>query len=244
MLDNESPQDVIDSYRKRQQKMPFIIGGVAVLLLAVGLIIIILFLSGNGGVSISLFASKTPTPTITYTPTPVTPTITPSLTPTVTFTPTPTLTATPSGPFEYTVQENDNCFDIAATFEVDLEILLALNNFGGQCPITPGQTILIPGPNTTLPTATPLPTGLAKGTKIDYTVRANDTLDGIALKFNSTIEAILEANELTEDDLNTIFIGQTLIVPVNLVTPVPTATQHYLQHPPRQPFRQRPSATP
>jgi len=225
MLDNESPQDVIDSYRKRQQKMPFIIGGVAVLLLAVGLIIIILFLSGDGGVSISLFASKTPTPTITYTPTPVTPTITPSLTPTVTFTPTPTLTATPSGPFEYTVQENDNCFDIAATFEVDLEILLALNNFGGQCPITPGQAILIPGPNTTLPTATPLPTGLAKGTEIEYTVRANDNLDGIALKFNSTVEAILEANELTEEDLNTIFIGQTLIVPVNLVTPVPTATQ-------------------
>ena len=157
MLDNDSPQDVIDSYRKRQQKMPFIIGGIAVLLVAVGVIVIILFLSGNGGPSITLFATKTLTPTVTYTPTPVTPTITPSLTATVTETPTPTFTATPSGPFEYPVQENDNCFDIAATFEVELEILLALNNFGGGCPINPGDKILIPGPNTELPTATPLP---------------------------------------------------------------------------------------
>jgi LysM repeat protein len=224
MLDNESPQDVIEAYRKRQQKMPFIVGGIAVLLVAVGIIVMILFLSGNGGPSITLFATKTPTPTVTYTPTPVTPTITPSMTPTVTETPTATLTSTPSGPFEYTVQENDNCFDIAATFEVDLEILLALNNFGGTCPIVPGQAILIPGPNTELPTATPLPTGLARGTKIDYTVRANDTLEIIAAAFNSTIEAILDANDLTEDDINTIFIGQTLIVPVNLVTPVPSAT--------------------
>jgi LysM repeat protein len=122
------------------------------------------------------------------------------------------------------VQENDNCFDIAATFEVDLEILLALNNFGGACPISPGDKILIPGPNTELPTATPLPTGLARGTKIEYTVRANDTMEGIAALFNSTTDAILAENDLTEDDINTIFIGQTLIVPVNLVTPVPSAT--------------------
>ena len=221
MTDKESPQSVIESYQKRQKMMPFLIGGLAVLLVAVGVIILVVWLTGDSGPNIALFASATPTATNTSTPTPVTPTSTPTLTSTVTNTPTLTNTPTPSGPFEYTVQENDNCWGIANQFEVDLVVLLALNNFGSECPINPGDKILIPAPDQELPTETPIPDDIARGTEITYIIKLGDTLDLIAARFNSTVEDILLQNEL--EDANQIFAGQELIVRVNIVTPTPTS---------------------
>lgn len=221
MADKETPQSVIDSYKKRQKMMPFLVGGLAVILVVVGVIILVVWFSGPGGPKISLFASATPTATNTATPTPVTPTLTPTLTATVTETPTPTLTATPSGPFEYTVQENDTCWDISQQFEVDLVVLLALNNFGNACPINPGDKILIPAPGQELPTETPLPPDTPRGTKVDYTVKSGETLAAIASRFNTTVEDIMTENKLT--DQNQISAGQVLVIRVNLVTATPTA---------------------
>lgn len=220
MLEQKDPQEFIESYKKKQQWMPFVLGGVAVILVVVGIIVLVMWMSGSGG--ISLFATKTPTPTVTYTPTPVTPTATVTLTPTVTNTPEPTVTLTPSGPFEYTVLENDSCWDIAIKFEVDVNVLLALNNFGSGCPIKPGDKILIPAPNQKMPTETPLPTNIARGTKIEYILKTGDSLDMVASKFNSTVEAILKENKIAEADANKIFAGEKIIVPVNLVTATPT----------------------
>jgi LysM repeat protein len=220
MLEDKDPQEFIESYRKKQQWMPFVLGGIAVILVVVGIVVLVMSMSGSGG--ISLFATKTPTPTITYTPTPITPTATVTLTPTVTDTPEPTVTLTPSGPFEYTVLENDSCWDIAIKYEVDINVLLALNNFGSGCPIKPGDKILIPAPNQKLPTETPLPTNIARGTKIEYVLKSGDSLDMVAAKFNSTIEAILKENKIAEADANKIFAGEKIIVPVNLVTATPT----------------------
>ena len=40
MSDKDSAQDVIDSYRKkRQQSMPFLVGGLAIVLVAVGIVV-------------------------------------------------------------------------------------------------------------------------------------------------------------------------------------------------------------
>jgi len=220
MLEDKDPQEFIESYRKKQQWMPFVLGGIAVILVVVGIVVLVMSMSGSGG--FSLFATKTPTPTITYTPTPITPTATLTLTPTVTDTPEPTVTLTPSGPFEYTVLENDSCWDIAIKYEVDINVLLALNNFGSGCPIKPGDKILIPAPNQKLPTETPLPTNIARGTKLEYVLKSGDSLDMVAAKFNSTIEAILKENKIAEADANKIFAGEKIIVPVNLVTATPT----------------------
>jgi len=220
MLEDKDPQEFIESYRKKQQWMPFVLGGIAVILVVAGIVVLVMSMSGSGG--ISLFATKTPTPTITYTPTPITPTATLTLTPTVTDTPEPTVTLTPSGPFEYTVLENDSCWDIAIKYEVDINVLLALNNFGSGCPIKPGDKILIPAPNQKLPTETPLPTNIARGTKIEYVLKSGDSLDMVAAKFNSTIEAILKENKIAEADANKIYAGEKIIVPVNLVTATPT----------------------
>ncbi len=226
MIGKDSPQSVIDSYRKRQQMLPFMIWGLVVLLVVVGIIILVVWFVGPGKGSINLFASPTPTSTSTLTPTPTVPTATPTNTATETLTPTITETPTPSGPFEYVVKENDTCWDISVTYEVTLDVLLALNNFGNTCPIKPGDTIMIPLKGQELPTETPLPTDIARGTKIEYIVKTGETLAIIANRFNSTVDAIITENKLK--DANTINAGQKLIIPVNIVTPtatlVPTRT--------------------
>lgn len=220
MIGKDSPQSVIDSYRKRQQMLPVMIWGLVVLLVVVGLIILITWFVGPGKGSIALFASPTPTATNTNTPTPTVPSATPTLTPTETLTPTATETPTPSGPFEYTVQEGDTCWDIAVKYEVSLDVLLALNNFGNACPIKPGDKILVPVKGQELPTETPLPSDFPRGQKIEYTVKTGERLADIAARFNSTIDAIIKENKLT--DANNIFAGQKLVIPVNIVTATPT----------------------
>jgi LysM repeat protein len=216
----DSPQNVIESYRKRQRLAPFLIGALVVLLIVVGIIFLVIWLTGSGGPALSFLNTDTPTPTSTSTPTPVTPTITPSITPTETLTPTVTETPTPSGPFEYTVKEDDTCWGIHEDFDVDLEVLLAINNLGNDCAIKPGDVILIPAPGQELPTATPLPTGLASGTKIEYTVQLGDSLETIASKFSTTVDQILKDNKI--DDKNAILAGDVLIIRINIVTPTKT----------------------
>jgi LysM repeat protein len=226
MSEKDSPQNVIDKYRKQQQaarKAPLIVG-VAAVLLVIGAGVLIFWGLGSGMPSISLFPTKTYTPTITSTATnTATATPLPTDTPTVTNTPTVTLTPTASGPFAYTVLEGDTPSGIADKFQVDLLLLIAINNLDSTNPvIRVGDQITIPGPDTQMPTATALPENLRRGSKIEYTVQAGDTLAIIADKFNSTVESIMEENEIT--DANTIFVGYKLTVLVNLVTAVPSAT--------------------
>jgi LysM repeat protein len=229
-------KDTIDSYRKRRkQLLPAIIGIAAVLLVVVGIIIVVISLSGGGG--IRLFATKTPTPTITPTST-NTPTAT--ATATVTNTPTITSTTTPSAPYDYVVQEGDTLFKIVEVRQLGdngVVLILLLNPYNptnttrpGIDPLTGGifvgQTITLPPPNFPFPTATPLPTGLAPGKRISYFVMPGDSLGAIASKFNSTVDAIVLANKvlLTEGASSVIYPGWTLLIPINLVTPVPTST--------------------
>jgi len=232
-MSKKDAKNVISSYRKKQKVGPYIIGGVAIVLAIIGIVLLVIYLTGGGsGIQFSLFSSKTPTPTETPTPTPVTPTSTATMTATVTETPTITPTNTPNAPFEYEVQEGDNCTTISEEFEIDIEVLLALNNLTSSCFITPGQVILIPAPGQELPTATPLPTDIAPGTLIEYKVRPGDSLFAIAEEFGSTIERIIfETNRYrAENDMdpiednNDLFVGDILVIPVRIVTPVPTAT--------------------
>ena len=234
MSQKESPKDVIEAYRKQQarsQRMPKIIFWsfvVIILLVAVGFV---LWFTGDQkpNISLNLFASETPTATNTVTSSPtITPSATPTLTepPTPTETPTITLTPTRSGPFIYVVEEGDTLTSIALEFELEILVIVEANQERlGLDPANPiirvGDELLIPPPGTQLSTPTPLPEGLPPGTRIEYMVQSGDTLAAIAAQFNSTVEDILDKNEL--EDPNSIFIGQILIIRVNLVTPVPTA---------------------
>ena len=221
MWNKSSPQNTIDQFKKKQRLLPVFISIMALLLVIIGIVILILWITG-GGFSINLF-SKKPTPTSTLAPTPIL-SPTPSLMPTETPTPTLPITPTPSGPFEYTVKQDENCWDLSLKFKADFEALLAINSFPTDtCPIIAGQKILIPAPGQSMPTQTPInPSDFATGTKYTYTVQSGDTLRSIASKFNSTIADILALNKNKFADQNNIPIGIQLIIRVNLVTPTPT----------------------
>ncbi len=222
MSDKESAQNVIDSYRKRRQNTtPFLIGGAAIILIAVGIVAIVFYFTGANGPGLSFFASPTPTATETATPT-ATATVTPTATntPTVTNTPTASASPTAAGPFIYIVVEGDTLDSIAANFGVDVLTLMALNNMTDSL-IRVGDELLIPNPDLALDTPTPIPTGW-RGS-IEYRIALGDTLELIAIRFFSTVESILEENE-DLDNANEIFVGQIIIIRVNIATPVPTNT--------------------
>lgn len=232
---SSSPASSISSFRRRRRRGgPNIIYLIAGLLVLGGVILLIAWLAGPSKPISTLFATETPTPTVTYTPTS---TPTPTSTSTATETATVTPTATFSMPFNYTVQDGDSLFSIAEKYslgEDGIQLIIFLNPYGGinegtgypigidpqTQNILPGQIILLPNPGMELPTSTPIPSGLAQGTKLEYTVQAGDSLGGIAALFNSTIEEIITANNIT--DPNAIKVGDLLIIPVNMVTPTAT----------------------
>ena len=163
-------------------------------------------------------------------PTPsATPTITPTETntpePTPTFTPEPTFTPLP--PIEYVVAEGDTCAVLAFFYNVSVRSIIELNNLGVECLLTVNQTILIPQPT---PTPTPEATQTlspAEATdaacdKINYTVKANDTLSSISENYRVSMQAIKEYNGMSSD---TVLEAQILIIPLcERISFGPTAT--------------------
>ena len=218
MSENEHrAADVIDAYRRRRGRMvPLLLGGLAVVLLVVGLFLVVIWLTGGGLPSLPFLSTDTPTPTQTYTPPP------PTATPTITLTPPPSETPTPEGPKTYIVESGDTLFSIAEEFGVSIDQLLAYNpeiTDPNNIPI--GSQIIIPPVDAPLPTGTALPTNLAPGARIEYVVVTGDTLQSIAAQFNSTAEAIATASKILVTDV--LFVGKVLIVPVNIATPTPTS---------------------
>jgi LysM repeat protein len=228
MSNKNSAQNIISSYRKRQQMGPYVIGGIAILLAIVGIIVLVVWLTGPNHPKFSLIPpSATPTATATATATatvPPTATATATIANTATTVPTATLTATPSGPFEYVVQEGETCYDIALKYKANLDVLIALNpTFGANCSIKPGDKIQVPNPNQKMPTPTPIDiSAFRQGQIVDYTVASGDTLAGIASRFNSTVDAILKQNATTLKNANSVQAGQVIKIPVNIATPTPT----------------------
>lgn len=224
-----SPSGSLGSFRRRKRTNSNMIIIIASILVLVGLGVLIYWLLLPGKPLNTLIATETPTPTVTNTPT-----STNTATPTSTETPTATITFTPtfSAPFTYTVQDGDYIALLVERFALGddgVALILLLNPYNeetgiGIDPTTqviiPGQVILLPNPGMQLPTATPVPPDLPRGTKVDYTVQAGDSLGSIADKFNSTIDDIIAENGITNP--NELFVGQQLVIPVNMVTPTPT----------------------
>jgi len=126
-IDSEAA-DVIESYRKRKERLvPLILGGLAIVLLVVGIFFVVLWFTGDSPPALPGFlASNTPTPTVTNTPRP------PTATPTVTLTLAPTLTPTPSGPIVYIVELGDTLSSIAEKFGVEIVLLMSRDRYFRQ----------------------------------------------------------------------------------------------------------------
>jgi LysM repeat protein len=233
---------LLSSYRKKRRSSRSFVMILAGLLILAGLVLIGLWATGNlGGGGLALFHTKTPTPTATLTPTPVTPTATYTITPTPSLTPTITPTGTPDGPFPYEVKAEDTCWSIYEAHNVrSMQLFLQLNGLDQNCVIREGQTILIPAPWQEMPTATPWPSDIPRGTIIDYVAEEGASLRSIAQYFYSSVERILvETNRYRQTqglplltDLSSLQIGDLIKVPVNIVTPTPTAAPTATTAPP------------
>ena len=197
----KSPYQTLSKRRRGRNLGPVFSWGLAAVLVLGGLFLGARgFLGDKGLGAIPFLASDTPTPTITATPT-------------VDFTP------TASAPFLYTVGSGDTLTALAERFQVDFILIMILNGLNNSSVLLPGEELIIPHPDMEIPEATALPEGIRRGTEVEYLVRPGDNLALIADQFLSTEDAIIEANEL--ENPNQLFVGQLLLVPVNLVTATP-----------------------
>jgi len=138
--------------------------------------------------------SPSPTPT----PTP-SPTATPAATPEPVEVPPPQPTEEPGPTETYIVQPDDSLSDIAAKYETTVDELLRLNDLAQPDLLYDGQAILVPRRPEAAVTTTV------------HVVEAGETLGLIADRYGTTIEVLLELNDLPEPDI--VPVGTSLVVP-------------------------------
>ena len=160
-------------------------------------------------------------------------------TPTPTFTPTPTVTPTPTAtPITHQVQPGDVLVNIAAQYGTTVDLLVQINNIANEHQIDVGQILLIPTPipptleATIRPTVTLYPTDSAAADGASataappwytiYVVQIGDTLDEIAREHDTTVQAIVELNDIANP--GRINPGQEIRIPSRFPTPTPHPT--------------------
>jgi LysM repeat protein len=154
-------------------------------------------------------------PTAIPSPTPLPP---PTLVPTETPLPV-TAAATVAGPTRHKVAAGESVAVIAEKYGSTIKDIISANGLPADGRIGVGQELLIPvagpsgGPG---PTATPGTTGLM------YTVAGGDTISGLATRFKSQVDWIMQANNMKPGE--TLHIGRALLIPLVPATPTPTPT--------------------
>lgn len=134
---------------------------------------------------------------------------------------TPTAFVEGGGECTYSVRSGDNLFRIATNHNVTLAEMRAANPQISGDLLQPGQILQIPGctpgsspdssvPGPDTPAGDPPTSDVPIGTTT-YTVQTGDTLFTIARQFNTTVAAIVEANNMTDPDR--LSVGQELIIP-------------------------------
>ena len=132
----------------------------------------------------------------------------------------------------YVVQPGDTLWRISRQFGTTVDAIVRANNIPNPNLIYVGQVLEIPGvgPTQTPPIVPPGPTTTPQPppptvvpTPIPptqtYVVQPGDTLTRIAARFGTTVQALVQANNIVNPNL--IFVGQVLVIPGT--GPVPTA---------------------
>lgn len=128
----------------------------------------------------------------------------------------------------YTVQRGDTLYSISRRFGVSVQEIAAANHLVNPDLIYAGQTLVIPdasppsgGGNESPTQPLPAPQPPISGGGI-YVVQSGDTLLRIAARYGVTVQALVQANNLSNPNL--IYAGQSLIIPGLPGPGVPGAT--------------------
>ncbi|MCK6209323.1 LysM peptidoglycan-binding domain-containing protein [Georgenia sp. EYE_87] len=134
--------------------------------------------------------------------------------------------ATTRAAVTHTVAAGDTLSVLAQRYGTTVSALVQANRLGSADRIYVGQKLAVSGtaslPASSAPTATSVPTRTtpavtAGGT---HTVRAGETVSGLAKKYGTTVSAIIRANNLRPSGL--IYAGQKLVVSAT-ATPAPSS---------------------
>ncbi len=112
----------------------------------------------------------------------------------------------------YVVKSGDTLFNIANKFNVTVQAIKNINNLSSNI-LNVGQELVIPKEETPS----------TSGEFINYTVKADDSLYKIANAYNTTVNAIMNVNNLTSNALQ---VGQVLKIP----TTVNEETKDYINY--------------
>jgi LysM repeat protein len=138
----------------------------------------------------------------------------------------------------YVVKPGDTLNAIAEELGVSVDDLISLNNLADPSRLEVDQVLKVPPRAGTQPTPVPgeptsQPTGeptseatpAATAGAGEYEVQAGDNASDIADRFGVTLQELADANNMTIDDLRTLFVGQVLTIPqFPGRTPEPTST--------------------
>lgn len=114
-----------------------------------------------------------------------------------------------NGERQYVVQEGDNLYTIAKRFGVSLSDIKKRNQLGRRSLLNIGKVLVIPAPAGSRDDQSSMIDKVAQ--QIVHVVRAGDNLYGIARRYNTTIKALTEANNLSRRArLN---VGRELLIP-------------------------------
>ncbi len=152
-------------------------------------------------------------------PTPI-PTATPATTD-LPATPTSVAAAVTPTPIVHVVASGESLQYIARLYGVRIADIVAANQLTNPDRLRIGQELLIPPPTADVP-ATPRPT--PANAVLNYVVQPGDTLSEIALRYQTSVEAIQKANRMGNSEM--IRPGDLLIIPAprSVLEPTPTPT--------------------
>ncbi|MFC7406086.1 LysM peptidoglycan-binding domain-containing protein [Georgenia alba] len=116
----------------------------------------------------------------------------------------------------HTVAAGDTLSAIAARYDTSVDRLVRLNGLDSADVIHVGQRLRVSGDAggasaaPAAPASTSAPTTADSGSGSTHTVRAGETVSAIAARYDTTVEEIIQANDLGSDAL--IYVGQRLAV--------------------------------
>ena len=160
-------------------------------------------------------------PQATLPPTGVPPTLPPPTSVPPTAVPVAPTAAPTAAPVQtYVVRPGDTLFGIALRFNTTVAALQRANNISNPNLIYVGQRLIIPPPgsNGAVPTAITVPSNSVPGSVITpttvlrtHTVQPGDNLYSIAIRYNTTVAALADVNDIANPNL--IFVGEVLTIP-------------------------------